>query len=86
MSTTTPQSSSLRFIIAAQNTHDGLSKLGFVTLNKRCIADEAIKTTFPPNTKGYEEVLKSCRWLATQDAATSVDWTYGNLKLKTIKL
>nr|WP_193565343.1 DUF6876 family protein [Microcystis aeruginosa] len=37
-----------RFIIAVQNDHGGWNKIGFVTLKKRCRADDAIKQFFPP--------------------------------------
>lgn len=84
MSTIT--SSSVRFIVVVQNSHGGWNKIGFVTLEKRCKADDAIKAFFPPNTRGYDEVLKSCRWLAGECGAVSVDWQHRSMKLKTVKL
>lgn len=75
-----------RFIIAVQNDHGGWNKIGFVSLKKQCRTDDAIKQFFSPHTRGYKNVLKSCRFLASDSAAQSVDWQIGTLIIKTIKL
>ena len=75
-----------RFIIAVQNDHGGWNKIGFVTLKKRCRADDAIKQFFPPHTRSYENLLKSCRFLAADTAARSVDWKCRSLLIRTHKL
>jgi hypothetical protein len=76
----------MRFLIAIQDHEGRWHKKGFVRLNRRCIPDSSLKDFFPPNTKGYENLLKSCRFLAGDKAAQSVDWQYRSLMVRTHKI
>jgi len=78
--------SSVYFLVTVKNSHDGWNKVGLVTLNKRCNADKDVKAFFPTNTRGYARVLESCRWLAAEQSAVSVDWQHRNMSLKTTKI
>jgi len=78
--------SNSKFLVAVTNAHGGLSRVGSVTVaNGRCQADDALKSFFPSNTKGYKQALASVRFTANC-GAQSTDWSYRNFKLKTIAI
>jgi hypothetical protein len=76
----------MQFLIAVQDHEGRWHKKGFVAFNRRCIPDSRLKDFFPPNTRGYENLLKSCRFLAGDKAAQSVDWQYRSLMVRTHKI
>ena len=78
----------MRFLIAVQDLSGRWQKKGIVKMKSRCVPDADVKSFFPPKTRAYEDVLKSCRFLAAEPAAEFVDWKSKNRSymIRTVKI
>ena len=73
MTTATATATKTKFILCYQAPHGGWMVIGYIWLGKRLQPEESIKRYFGYNL-AYRSALKSCRYLAAESAAVSVEW------------
>ena len=61
--------------------------IGTATLtNGRVALDLQAQKFFPAKTRGRENAVKSCKYLASETRAVSVDWEMPRLTIRTVAL